>query len=85
MTKVGNNKYRLVVGDATGISNAFLPNRIDLREGDSVVLFGARAEVVKEHIELQLVERGRIEISKKPVDKINEEFNLSSKAWVPIE
>jgi hypothetical protein len=62
-----------------------LPNRIDLREGDSVVLFGGKAEVVKEHIELQLVERGRIELSKKPVDKVNEEFNLSSKAWVPIE
>lgn len=84
MTKVGN-KYRLVVGDATGISNAFLPNRIELREGDSIVLFGARAEVVKEHIELQLPERGRVELSKKPVDKVGEEFNLSSKAWVAIE
>jgi len=56
-----------------------------LREGDSIVLFGARAEVVKEHIELQLAERGRIELSKKPVAKVAEEFNLSSKAWIPIE
>lgn len=85
MTKVGTNKYRLVIGDASGVSNAFLPNKIDLKEGDSIVLFGAKAEVVKEHIEIQLAERGRVELSRKPVDKVNEEFNLSSKAWVPID
>jgi hypothetical protein len=84
LTKVGS-KYRVVLGDASGISNAFLPNRIELREGDSIVLFGAKAEVVKEHIELQLAERGRIEISRKPVAKVDEEFNLSSKAWVPMD
>ena len=69
MTKVGN-KYRLVLGDSSGASNAFLSNRIELREGDSIVLFGAKAEVVKEHIELQLAERGRVELSKKPVEKV---------------
>ena len=69
MTKVGN-RYRIVLGDSSGVSNAFLPNRIELREGDSIVLFGAKAEVVKEHIELQLAERGRIELSKKPVEKV---------------
>ena len=78
-------KYRCVVGDPTGISNAFLPDRIELREGDSIVLFGAKAEVVKEHIEVQLAERGRLEIARKAVEKVSEEFNLSSKAWVPIE
>ena len=78
-------KYRCVVGDLTGISNAFLPDRIELREGDSIVLFGAKAEVVKEHIEVQLAERGRLEIARKAVEKVSEEFNLSSKAWVPIE
>jgi hypothetical protein len=41
--------------------------------------------VVKEHIEIQLPERGRVELSKRPVEKISEEFNLSSKAWVPIQ
>ena len=74
-----------MVGDPTGISNAFLPDRIELREGDSIVLFGAKAEVVKEHIEVQLAERGRLEIARKAVEKVSEEFNLSSKAWVPIE
>lgn len=75
----------MVVGDSTGISNAFIPNRIDLKEGDSIVLFGAEATVVKEHIEIQLAERGRVELSRKIVEKVSEEFNLSSKAWVPIE
>lgn len=74
-----------MIGDSTGVSNAFLPKKIDLNEGDSIVLFGAKAEVVKEHIEIQLADRGRIELSRKPVEKVSEEFNLSSKAWVPIE
>ena len=55
-TAVGgrNTKYRCVIGDSTGIANAFLPSKIEVKEGDSLVLFGAKAEVVKEHIELQL-------------------------------
>jgi hypothetical protein len=43
-----------VIGDSTGIANAFLPNKIDIKEGDSIVLFNAKAEVVQEHIEIQL-------------------------------
>jgi len=63
-----------------------LPDKIDVREGDSIVLFNANAEVVSEHIEIQLNYReGRIEQSRRPIDKINEEFDLSAKAWVPIE
>lgn len=74
-----------MIGDSSGISNAFLPNRLDLQEGDSIVLFNAKSEVVKEHIEIQLGERGKIDISRKAVDKVSEEYNLSSKSWVPIE
>lgn len=75
-----------MIGDGSAISNAFLPGRIQLREGDSVVLFNAKAEVVQEHIEIQLdSSNGRMELSRRPVDKISEEFNLSAKAWVPIE
>jgi len=49
LTKVGGKypKYRCVIGDATGISNAFLPSKIEIREGDSIVLFNAQAEVVQ--------------------------------------
>ena len=49
------------------------------------MLFSARSEVVKEHIEIQLDRRGRIEKSRRDVKGVNEEFNLSQKAWVPIE
>lgn len=48
-------------------------------------MFNALAEVVKEHIEIQLAEGGKIDLSRRPVEKVSEEFNLSSKAWVPIE
>lgn len=75
-----------MIGDSTGIANAFLPSKIDIKEGDSIVLFNAKAEVVKEHIEIQLeFNGGRIELSRRPVDRVSEEFNLSSKAWVPME
>ena len=78
-------KYRCVVGDSTGIANAFLPNKIELREDDHIVLFNAKAEVVQEHVELQLeYNGGRMELSRRPVEQVSEEFNLSAKAWVPI-
>lgn len=79
-------KYRCVVGDSTGIANAFLPNKIELREDDHIVLFNVKAEVVQEHIELQLEYKGgNMALSRRPVDQVSEEFNLSSKAWVPME
>ena len=74
-----------MIGDDTGISNAFLPDYESVAEGEYVVLFNARSEVVKEHIEIQLDRRGRVEKSRREVAKVNEEFNLSQKAWVPIE
>lgn len=73
------------MGDETGISNAFLPENENLYEGESIVLFNARSEVVKEHIEIQLDRKGGIEKSRRNVAKANEEYNLSQKAWVPIE
>jgi hypothetical protein len=74
-----------VLGDSTGISNAFIPAKIDIRSGDSIVLFNAVSKVVNEHIEIQLSRYGRVEISRRPVDKISEDFNLSNKAWIPVE
>lgn len=84
MTKVGN-RLRCVLGDETGTSNAFLPENENLYDGESVVLFNARSEVVKEHIEIQLDRKGGIEKSRREVTKVNDGFNLSQKAWVPIE
>lgn len=88
VTKVGgrSSKYRCVIADSTGCAKAFLPDKMDVREGDSIVLFNAKAEVVNEHIEIQLdYNGGRMETARRPVEKISEEFDLSSKAWVPIE
>lgn len=47
--KVGN-KLRCVIGDDSGISNAFLFENSVIQEGESIVLFNAKSEVVKEHI-----------------------------------
>jgi hypothetical protein len=49
----------VTIGDNTGISNAFLYDSEDLVSGESIVLFNAKAEVVKEHIEIQLERGGR--------------------------
>ena len=88
MVKVGGQrtKYRCVIGDSSGVANAFLPSKIEVQEGDSLALFNVRAEVVPEHVEIQLdFNGGRMEQAKRPVDRVSEEFNLSAKAWVPIE
>ena len=75
-----------MIGDASGVSNAFLPGFFEIVEGDSLVLFNGRAEVVNEHIEIQGgISGGRIEKSRRPVEKVNEELNISDKAWVPME
>lgn len=75
-----------MIADGSASSSAFFPAKIDLQEGDTLVLFNAKAEVVNEHIEIQLdYNGGRMEQSRKQVDRVNEDFNLSTKSWVPVE
>lgn len=74
-----------MIGDETGIANAFLPESEHLYDGEHVVLFNARSEVVKEHIEIQLDRKGRVDKSRRDVANVKEDYNLSQKAWVPIE
>ena len=77
----GNN-VRCVLGDETGIVNAFIPETESLVVGKTVALFGAEAKVVKEHIEIQ---RARAEAGRNSLNDIKESFNLSEKAWVPVD
>lgn len=77
----GSN-VRCVLGDDTGTVNAFLQENELLAVGKTVALFGAEARVVNEHIEIQ---RARVETARNPIDKVNEKFNLSEKAWVPVD
>lgn len=44
----------MIIGDASGVSSAFLHDSEDLVAGESIVLFNAKAEVIHEHIEIQL-------------------------------
>jgi hypothetical protein len=79
--KVGR-KVRLVIGDETGIVKAFMYQSEGLEEGNTVVLFGATAAVVKEHIEVQLMERGRVEKARREIHDVNDKFDVSAKEWV---
>lgn len=45
----GSN-VRCVLGDETGIVNAFIPETEFIKVGRTIALFGAEARVVKEHI-----------------------------------
>ena len=87
MNKVGgkNSMLRCEVGDETGVSKAFLPDVNEVQVDESIVLFKAQGSVVKEHIELQLERGGRIDKARRRVDKVNDEFSLSFKAWVPMD
>ena len=87
MTQVGarSSMLRCRVADETGVSNAFLPDNNDIQVDSSVVLFKAQASVVKEHIELQLERGGRVEKARRRIEKESEDYDLSFKAWVPME
>ena len=79
--KNGSN-IRCVLGDETGVVNAFIPESEHLVVGKTAAFFGAEARVVKEHIEIQ---RARVEPARNPIDRVKESFNLSEKAWVPVD
>ena len=71
-----------MLGDETATVKAFLWNHESLKEGNTVVIFKAVSEVVKEHIEVQLMERGKVDIARKEITKINKDLNVSDKEWV---
>ena len=52
---------RVQLGDETGVVKGFFYNSEDLSVGNTVALFNVEALVVKEHIEMQLMKRGRID------------------------
>ena len=81
MEPVGK-RCRVVLGDETGIVKAFLWNNPALEEGKTVVLFKAESAVVKEHIEIQLMERGKVDEARREVRDVNKTNDISAKEWV---
>ena len=81
MTPVGR-KARVVLGDQTGIVKAFLFQNDSVKVGETVVLFKAEAQVVKEHIEIQLMERGKVDRARREVRDVDETHDISAKEWV---
>lgn len=53
-----------------------------LKVGSTVVLFKAEAPVVKEHIEVQLMERGKVDVARRDVRDVNKTNDVSAKEWV---
>lgn len=81
MESVGK-RARVVLGDETGIVKAFLWNNPALEEGKTVVLFKAESTVVKEHIEILLMERGKVDEARREVRDVNKSNDVSAKEWV---
>ena len=82
-TEVVGKKVRVVLGDETGIVKAFLFNEESIKEGATVVVFKAEADVVKEHIEIKLMKGGRVEESRsRKITDVDESNDISKKAWV---
>lgn len=76
-------KARVVFGDESGTVRGFIFNDECVKEGNTVVLFRAEAAVVKEHIEIQIPKGGKIDESKnRKVQEVNEEIDISEKAWI---
>ena len=70
------------MGDETGIVKAFLWNNPALEEGKTVVLFKAESAVVKEHIEILLMERGKVDEARREVRDVDKSNDVSAKEWV---
>lgn len=75
-------RCRVVLGDETGIVKAFLWQNAALEEGRTVVLFKAESIVNKEHIEVQLMERGKVDEARREVRDVNKAVDVSAKEWV---
>lgn len=57
-----------------------------MEKNNSVIIFDAESKVVKEHIEIQVLNERKIDIAKRPIEgKINEEVNISEKSWVETD
>lgn len=67
------------MGDETGIARAFLWNHESLVPGKTIVLFKGEACVVKEHIEIQLMERGKVDEARREVREVNKANDISAK------
>jgi hypothetical protein len=73
----------VVLGDETGIIKAFLwANNEALKVDSTIVIFKAEAPVVKEHIEIQLMERGKVDTARREVRDVNKGNDISAKEWV---
>lgn len=59
------------MGDETAIVRAFLFADEQVKVGESIVLFGAEARVVKEHIEIQVPREGKVDKARRKVEDVN--------------
>ena len=75
-------KARAVLGDETGIVKGFLFDSEELTVGNTVALFSIEAAVVREHIEVQLMRRGRVDAARREVREVNESNDISAKEWI---
>jgi hypothetical protein len=53
-----------------------------LKVDSTIVIFKAEAPVVKEHIEIQLMERGKVDTARREVRDVKKENDISAKEWV---
>ena len=64
---------------------AFLYNNEALEVDQTVVLFKASANVNREHIEVQLMERGKVEVARREIRDVNKKVDISAKEWVEAQ
>ena len=77
-----NKKVELVLGDETGVVNAFMFQNPILEGGNTLCFFNAQANVYKEHIQLQMMRGGQIEKARREIHGVNILNDISAKEWV---
>lgn len=75
-------KVRVMLGDETGVVKGFIYDSEELKAGNTVALFNLEAAVIKEHIELQLMRRGRVDAARREIKDVNDTNDISAKEWI---
>jgi hypothetical protein len=78
-------KARVVLGDETGIVKAFLYKSEHIVKGETIVLFRAEARVNHEHIEVLVMEGGKVDAARRKIEEVKESNDISAKEWVEAD
>jgi hypothetical protein len=72
----------VTLGDESGIVDAFVKNHPHIRVGNTINLKHCEVIIHNEHIQVQLMDNGKVELSNYALQQLNLKNNISKKSWM---